>query len=182
MQNCYIDNWHEFQVKVARLFRRIPRCKAYIDHSMKGTRIENVNIDVYVEFTPLLQIVDAHHSSHSNLVFKVIVECKYWKRKVPQEKVFALKTIVEDMGAAMGIFVTEKGVQQGAEKYLDSKSGLMAVTLDELELMIHGIEIARKFEREMHPALCRDCGRETEVPFLPSVYCRDCYLKRRRKY
>ncbi|GEM_PF-2974444 len=181
MQNCYTDNWHEFQVKVARLFREIPGCKAYIDHSMTGTRIENVNIDVFVEFAPLLQKVNAHHSSHSSLVFKVIVECKYWKSKVPQEKVFALKTIVEDTGAAMGILVTEQGVQQGAEKYLDSKSGLMAVTLHELELMVHGMGVARKFsEREMHSAFCSDCGRETKVPFLPAVYCRDCFQNRHK--
>jgi len=33
--------------------------------------------------------------------------------------------------------------------------------------------------REMHPAVCAQCGKETEVPFLPSqdraVYCSDCY-------
>lgn len=34
-------------------------------------------------------------------------------------------------------------------------------------------------EREMHPAVCAQCGKETEVPFLPRgdrpVYCSDCY-------
>ncbi len=33
--------------------------------------------------------------------------------------------------------------------------------------------------REMHPAVCAECGRDTEVPFLPRgdrpVYCNDCY-------
>ena len=37
--------------------------------------------------------------------------------------------------------------------------------------------------REMHDAVCADCGEETQVPFRPSgdkpVYCRDCYSKRR---
>ncbi|KKH49750.1 hypothetical protein EO95_17890 [Methanosarcina sp. 1.H.T.1A.1] len=32
--------------------------------------------------------------------------------------------------------------------------------------------------REMHTAVCSDCGVETEVPFKPDperpVYCRDC--------
>jgi len=36
--------------------------------------------------------------------------------------------------------------------------------------------------REMHPATCAQCGKETEVPFLPSgdrpVYCSDCFSKR----
>ena len=36
-------------------------------------------------------------------------------------------------------------------------------------------------QRQMHPATCADCGKETEVPFLPRgdspVYCSDCYRK-----
>ena len=40
--------------------------------------------------------------------------------------------------------------------------------------------------KEMHKAVCSDCGKECEVPFKPSndpdgkprpVYCRDCYQK-----
>ena len=37
-------------------------------------------------------------------------------------------------------------------------------------------------EREMHPAVCAQCGKDTEVPFRPSgdrpVYCSDCFSKR----
>ena len=33
--------------------------------------------------------------------------------------------------------------------------------------------------REMHPAVCAQCGKDTEVPFLPRgdrpVYCSDCF-------
>ena len=33
--------------------------------------------------------------------------------------------------------------------------------------------------REMHPAVCAECGKDTEVPFRPTgerpVYCSDCY-------
>ena len=35
--------------------------------------------------------------------------------------------------------------------------------------------------RQMFPAVCAECGRETEVPFEPSqgrpVYCSDCFRK-----
>lgn len=35
--------------------------------------------------------------------------------------------------------------------------------------------------REMHPATCGQCGKQTEVPFLPRgdrpVYCSDCFNK-----
>jgi len=37
--------------------------------------------------------------------------------------------------------------------------------------------------REMFPATCSSCGRETEVPFKPTtgkpVYCNDCFATRR---
>jgi CxxC-x17-CxxC domain-containing protein len=37
--------------------------------------------------------------------------------------------------------------------------------------------------RQMYPAVCSDCGRETEVPFQPRsdkpVYCRECFQSRR---
>jgi CxxC-x17-CxxC domain-containing protein len=38
-------------------------------------------------------------------------------------------------------------------------------------------------ERQMHPAVCAQCGKATEVPFLPSgdrpVYCSDCFSAQR---
>ena len=38
-------------------------------------------------------------------------------------------------------------------------------------------------QREMHPAVCAECGKDTEVPFLPRgdrpVYCNDCYRQQR---
>ncbi len=37
--------------------------------------------------------------------------------------------------------------------------------------------------REMFPAVCAECGKDTQVPFEPRegrpVYCSDCYSKRR---
>ena len=38
--------------------------------------------------------------------------------------------------------------------------------------------------RQMYPAICAQCGKNTEVPFEPrtgkAVYCSDCYSKIRR--
>ncbi len=38
-------------------------------------------------------------------------------------------------------------------------------------------------QREMHPAVCATCGKDTQVPFEPRegrpVYCSDCYAKTR---
>ncbi|HEY7141743.1 MAG TPA: zinc-ribbon domain containing protein [Methylomirabilota bacterium] len=36
--------------------------------------------------------------------------------------------------------------------------------------------------RALHPAVCSECGKETQVPFRPTagkpVYCRDCFQRR----
>jgi CxxC-x17-CxxC domain-containing protein len=38
-------------------------------------------------------------------------------------------------------------------------------------------------QREMHTAICASCGKEAQVPFIPSgdkpVYCSDCFQSRR---
>jgi CxxC-x17-CxxC domain-containing protein len=40
--------------------------------------------------------------------------------------------------------------------------------------------------REMHPAVCAECGADTMVPFLPRndkpVYCSNCYDKVRARH
>lgn len=40
--------------------------------------------------------------------------------------------------------------------------------------------------RQMYPAVCAQCGKETEVPFQPRgdkpVYCSDCYSQMRGSY
>ena len=41
--------------------------------------------------------------------------------------------------------------------------------------------MSRGGPRQMFPAVCAQCGKETQVPFQPRgdkpVYCRDCYVK-----
>jgi len=43
-------------------------------------------------------------------------------------------------------------------------------------------------ERTMHPAVCSNCGQDTQVPFIPRndkpVYCSDCFqaVREQRSY
>ena len=41
-------------------------------------------------------------------------------------------------------------------------------------------------ERQMFPAVCAQCGKDTQVPFQPSgdrpVYCSDCFSSQRSSY
>jgi CxxC-x17-CxxC domain-containing protein len=47
-----------------------------------------------------------------------------------------------------------------------------------------GYSSGPRAEREMHPAVCSSCGRDTMVPFVPTsgkpVYCSDCFQSQRR--
>ena len=42
---------------------------------------------------------------------------------------------------------------------------------------------SRSSDRQMYPAVCAQCGKQTEVPFQPRgdrpVYCSDCYQSQR---
>jgi CxxC-x17-CxxC domain-containing protein len=48
-----------------------------------------------------------------------------------------------------------------------------------------GMDGGRRADREMFPAVCDECGKQTQVPFQPTsgkpVYCSDCF-ERRRSY
>ena len=45
----------------------------------------------------------------------------------------------------------------------------------------YGNDSYRGGQRQMYPAVCAECGKETQVPFEPRgdkpVYCSDCYRK-----
>lgn len=60
-----------------------------------------------------------------------IVECKFWKRAVPKEKVGTLLQVVDDIGANRGLFVTEHGFQSGAIAAA-RQTNITLVTFDEL--------------------------------------------------
>ena len=46
-----------------------------------------------------------------------------------------------------------------------------------------GHRAAAPTPRQLYPAVCHACGKETEVPFIPRgnrpVYCRECFSQRR---
>jgi len=92
--------WREFQEKVASLFRDLG-CSAEVEASVKGVRATH-KIDVWVVF------------ERFGLEHRWVVECKDWGTPVPKEKVLALKTAVDDVGADKGLLVAESGFQPGA--------------------------------------------------------------------
>lgn len=92
--------WKEYQTKAAEFFRSIG-LKAAIEHEVSGARGVH-RIDVYVE------------GAYMGIGFRWVVECKSWKTNVPKEKVMALSSIIQHIGADRGFLLSEKGFQSGA--------------------------------------------------------------------
>lgn len=74
-------------------------------HAVSPKTIEtvrgNVEVDVYV-------------TAKNELIRTFICECKYWNTAVPKEKIHAFRTVVQDSGATIGIFIAKEGFQSGA--------------------------------------------------------------------
>jgi tRNA A-37 threonylcarbamoyl transferase component Bud32 len=62
---------------------------------------------------------------------KWVIECKDWKTRIPKEKVLALQKVVEDVGANVGILLSEIGFQPGA-KAAASYTNIALISLAEL--------------------------------------------------
>lgn len=118
MTKEYAD-WREYQQEVAAFFRR-QECNAEVEARIKGVRAEHV-IDVYVCFSRL------------GVGFSWVVECKLWNTRVTKEKVLALKSIVEDVGAEKGFIFCEKGFQSGARDAARGTNITLITSLEEFE-------------------------------------------------
>ncbi len=162
-----INNWRDFQNAVAELFRKKPGVRrVFEEHTISGAK-GKVKVDVLVEFGTGLFIVD------QEIVIRVIIECKFWKRRIPLEKIYTLKGVVQEVGAAMGILVTAVGVQSGVNEYLNHAGNLHAVTFGQL----------CSATKNMHVVVCSDCGKQFLIMFAQKgqqAVCQDCFRKKRR--
>jgi hypothetical protein len=89
-------DWHELQRGVAALFNKTPGWRARLDCPVSGARIGSVSVDVLATFqNPSLKADDVRERHLSGSVsFHVVVECKNWRRRIPQEVVVSVDEIV----------------------------------------------------------------------------------------
>ncbi|HEY4310917.1 MAG TPA: restriction endonuclease [Pirellulales bacterium] len=95
-----LSAWRDYQLKTAEFFCRLG-LGAAVESLVDGARGRH-KIDVLVQ------------GKYHGIEFRWIVECKDWKANVPKEKVMALASIVQDVGADRGFLLSEKGFQSGA--------------------------------------------------------------------
>lgn len=58
--------------------------------------------------------VDVFSTSEEELIKQFICECKFWNTPIPKEKIHAFRTVVNDSGSMVGIFISKMGYQSGA--------------------------------------------------------------------
>jgi len=171
MPSTTSEDWRGFQERVADLFRAIPDCAVSVGKRLHGARIGTVEVDVVARFRgPSYGKLRRHRFE-----FVVIIECKFWRTRVPQEKIFALKTVCEDVGAAKGILVSEVGVQKGVTEYLKAPNNIEVFTFNTL----------RAFAAGKFWGWCAKCGKPDDFWVDPGprpAKCRDCHRAARQAF
>lgn len=112
----YTD-WRAYQEATAAVFGRLG-CNAQVDFRVTGARATH-DIDVYATFL------------RSGILCTWVIECKLWKTRVPKEKVLALKSLIDDLGADRGIIVSEAGFQPGAQDAARGTNITLVTSLDD---------------------------------------------------
>jgi hypothetical protein len=157
-----MKGWRKYQEEVASLFRGLG-CEAYVEKTVSGARSHHV-VDIWIEF------------SHFGLTHHWVIECKDWKAPITKEKVLALKSLVEDVGAERGILVAESGFQPGAWRAASS-TNIDLTTLEELRattkddfLRIALISLENKIDRLSREIAWHSYIQEERVPGTTHMY------------
>ena len=112
------DSWKKYQDEAAAFFRSLG-FEVRNEDVIEGVRGKH-KIDVFV-------VGEVHSIS-----FSWVVECKCWKNNIPKEKVMALISIVQDVGAYRGFLLSEVGFQSGAIRAA-YKSNVALTSIDDLK-------------------------------------------------
>ena len=103
-----------YEVLIAQLFKSMAQQEGLkninIRHDviLKGKAGGTHQIDVYWEF------------EHLGINHKIIIEAKDYASKVTQEKLFAFKSVLDDIaGQPRGIYITKTGYQAGAKTFAE---------------------------------------------------------------
>jgi len=124
-------SWKKYQEDTAAIFNSIG-WKSEIEKDIEGVRGTH-EVDVFVTF------------KQHGIDCQWVVECKCWNSSVPKEKVLALQSIVDDIGADKGVLVSKEGFQDGAIKQ-SQKSNIFLTSLDELKELVEEEILSYKAE------------------------------------
>jgi len=99
ISNDIPKDWKDLQNKVCKLLNEA----GYPSESPKEINTVRGTVEV-----------DVFSTSEDELIKQFICECKFWNTPIPKEKVHAFRTVVNDSGSMVGIFISKMGYQSGA--------------------------------------------------------------------
>jgi Restriction endonuclease len=111
-------DWKNYEEQTAEFFRSLS-CRVGLGATIKGARAKH-KIDVWVVFTRF------------GIETKWVVDCKFWRKPATKEKVLALVSVVDDVGADRGILVSQRGFQAGAVRAAEH-TNITLTSLEELK-------------------------------------------------
>lgn len=97
-----ITSWQDLQIKVCQFFLEMGY-SADIEQNVSLANGGVAKVDVIVK------------DLHASLIKTYLIECKYWNKPIPREKVQSFKMDVYESGSNVGIFISKCGYQAGAE-------------------------------------------------------------------
>lgn len=98
--NFIPETWQDLQNKVGEI---LEKCgfQVEVEKSIKSVR-GKVEIDVFAE------------ENIKGRKYSIICECKHWKSNIPQNIIHGFRTVLNDLGANIGIIITTSDFQSGS--------------------------------------------------------------------
>jgi hypothetical protein len=143
-----MKRWEEYQHQAAALLREL------------GFSTE-VNAKLTEPNGTLHRVDVAARRTVAGVELLWIVECKYWNRRVPIEKVLTLQSLASNLGADRGLLISQKGFQSGAIRTASQKN-ITLTSLDDLranaadEITIARLGLAEKRLMDLSLRVNRD--------------------------
>lgn len=118
--NTVPSTWNDLQNKVAKYLIQ----SGYTAQTPCEIRTARgkIEVDIFVE-------------APDDFIKKIVIECKFWNKRVPKEKIHAFRTVVQDAGANLGVIISKNGFQSGA-KEAALFTNVILLTWDEFLLRI----------------------------------------------
>lgn len=96
-----IKDWRDLEERVLEIFLSLGY-NAKKNAKIEGTKaIHEVDIWAFIQY--------------GGLLYRVVVECKFWNTNVNKAQVGNILTIVTDIGAEKGVIISKVGFQKGAK-------------------------------------------------------------------
>lgn len=129
------SDWRDLQNKVGEI---LTNCGFNVQvekvlETVRGT----IEVDVYAE------------ENINDRKYSIICECKRWNSDIPQEKIYALRSVLGDSGTNKGYFITTSRYQAGAKETAEA-TNIVLLNWEEFQLEFLKSWYENHFEQKLN--------------------------------